>query len=133
MIKPRIGLIFRRRTLLFSDRCRSSSPLITCRYHIRIMMSPSAIETMIKNSLNLLLNCPGSYPSSRSCIFCIQKNLKTVEKAEHQGAEEPQQGGLWDKDLGDRGEDVSAEEETIEENDHQAFQHRADAGEGCDK
>ena len=38
MIKPRIGLIFRRRTLLFSERCRSSSPLIICRYHIRITM-----------------------------------------------------------------------------------------------
>jgi hypothetical protein len=63
----------------------------------------------------------------------MQKNLETVEKAENEGAQNAHDYGLRDEDLRDCSEDVSAEQETVEEDDHQAFQKRAESRKTSDK
>src|SRR5450756_1555953 len=62
----------------------------------------------------------------------MQKNLETLEQDEEEGTQAPHDDGLRDEDLRDRIEDVGAEDKTVKENDHQAFQNRAECRKGCD-
>jgi hypothetical protein len=55
----------------------------------------------------------------------MQKNLETLEQAEDEGAQNAHHDGLRDENLQDRIEDVGAEDEPVEENDHQTFQKPA--------
>jgi hypothetical protein len=61
----------------------------------------------------------------------MEKNLETLEQDEAEGTQAPHHDGLWDEDLRDRIEDVGAEDKTVKENDHKAFQKRAECRKGC--